>query len=75
MEMFGVYRGQVVDANDPIGKRRVRVVVPEVSDGNLWAPVCYTCSCARGIESGAIVVVAFEKGDANRPVVIGQVDS
>jgi len=71
----GVYRGTVLDTADAQGKGRVKVAVPAVAGSSVqWASVCYSCNCARGIRSGAVVMVAFEAGDASRPVVLGQID-
>lgn len=74
MPYFGVYRGTVQDTAQLAGSGRVRVSVPAISSGGNWAPVAYSCSCAWGIQTGATVLVCFEGGDANRPVVLGQID-
>ena len=73
----GVYRGVVMDAADVLQRGRVKVSVPSVagSGGGQWAPVCYTCNCTWSIQAGATVMVAFEGGSPDRPVVIGQVDA
>jgi hypothetical protein len=41
---------------------------------NAVAPVCYSCSCAWAIQTGATVAVAFEGGDPARPIVLGQIE-
>jgi Type VI secretion system/phage-baseplate injector OB domain len=74
MAMFGVYRGQITDTNDPTGSGRVKVRVPQIGGVNAWAPVCYSCNGGWGITVGSAAIVAFEGGDLNRPVVLGQID-
>ncbi|HKG01370.1 MAG TPA: phage baseplate assembly protein V [Xanthobacteraceae bacterium] len=74
MAFNGVYRGQVVDASTLGSSGKVKVVVPSVSSDAMWAPVCYSCSCAWGIRSGSSAIVAFENGSPNYPIVIGQID-
>lgn len=41
-QFFGIYRGIVIDRNDPEGLYRLRVKVPQVSGGNStgWASAC-----------------------------------
>ena len=66
-----IHRGQVIDTSQLESSGRVRVAVP--GGASMWAPVCYTCACAWGVQSGATVIVAYEGGDASRPVVLGQI--
>jgi len=72
----GVVRGVVVDVSDPMGKARVRVRFPFLSvDGSEWAPVCGpfgTAALDSKPKVGDTVVVAFEAGDARRPIVLGK---
>ncbi|HME33672.1 MAG TPA: phage baseplate assembly protein V [Candidatus Sulfotelmatobacter sp.] len=67
MALFGVYRGTVVNNNDPQVSGRVQV---DVEGRTGWALVTIT---SPKLQVGASVIVAFEHGDANYPVVLGQV--
>jgi len=68
--MNGVVRGIVTDSLDPTQKGRVRLRMPTVPGGgdSGWA-----VSCANNLRPGDEVIVAFENGDFNRPVVIGRI--
>lgn len=64
--LFGVYAGLVVATNDPQGRRRVRVRIPQITGTTVsgWAePVSYGT-----VAPGDRVTVAFEGGDMNYPV-------
>jgi uncharacterized protein involved in type VI secretion and phage assembly len=67
MQLFGVYVGVVTGGNDPSQEGRVRVTIPMVQGGSVWARVCKS----SGGSTGQQAVVAFEAGDASRPIVIG----
>jgi len=67
MALYGVYRGIVLDNTDPQMSGRVKV---EVEGRQAWALVTLT---SIKIQVGAMVIVAFERGDANMPVVLGRV--
>ncbi|MFO0889875.1 MAG: phage baseplate assembly protein V [Isosphaeraceae bacterium] len=70
--------GTVVDNKDPAGRGRVRVRFPQLSANNQgpWARIA---TLAAGDASGTVflpevgddVLVVFEQGDINRPVVVG----
>jgi len=75
---FGLYVARVVDNVDPADAARVKVQFPWEGGGNEsnWAPVAMPhAGHGRGMyfmpEIGDEVLVAFEQGDPNRPVVIG----
>ena len=66
----GLYRARVVDANDPLGTRRVQVSVPSLRGSPAaWAPTL------RGLgpppQVGDEVLVGFEGGRQARPYVVG----
>ena len=69
----GVYRGSITNTSDPTAARRVQVLIPSIAGAtSVWAPVCAPFGAAAGTPRlGATVWVAFENGDAARPVVLG----
>jgi hypothetical protein len=67
MAFYGVYRGVVLDNTDPQISGRVKV---DVEGRQAWALVTLT---NPKIQVGAMVIVAFERGDPNMPVVLGRV--
>jgi phage baseplate assembly protein V len=76
-ERNAVYRGIVVESQDPKGRGRVKVSVPAF-DEQVWAArATLDAGDSRGTwfvpESGDEVLVAFEEGNARTPVVLGAV--
>lgn len=72
----GIVRAVVMDNLDLTMQGRVQVKIPTVPGVEPWAPVCapfagdgYGLYCLPQV--GDIVVVAFENGDLNWPVVVG----
>jgi hypothetical protein len=61
----------VVDNVDPLGRRRLRVQVPDVTAAPTWAEACVPAGSRAkpAIDSG--VWVQFENGDARYPVWVG----
>ena len=76
MVYYGLYRGTVLDSNDPMGVGRVMVSVPALGLES-WALVATppAAGASAKFQIGATVILAFEGGDAARPVVLGQVGS
>jgi type VI secretion system (T6SS) baseplate-like injector VgrG len=71
-EFFGVYRGRVIDAADPLAKRRLRIEVPEVFGADsVWALPCAPVGEVAVPAAGQTVWILFEKGDPDYPVWVG----
>ena len=74
-QLGGVYRGVVINNADPQGDGRVQVRLPGMPmGGSAWAPVCAALGAPRntaGPSIGSDVVVAFENGSADHPIVLG----
>lgn len=71
-QMFGVYRGVIVDTHDPQSAGRVKVRLASLPAADLWAATCIPFGHAIGTpQVGRNCWVAFEGGDASRPVCLG----
>ncbi|GIE88156.1 phage baseplate assembly protein V [Actinoplanes regularis] len=75
---LGIVRAEVTDNVDLTHQGRVKLTFPTIPDIEPWAAVCapfagdgYGLWCIPQV--GDIVIVAFESGDLNWPVVIGSV--
>ena len=67
----GTYRGSVLDDVDPLGRNRLRVLVPEIyGEDALWAEASLpsTGEALRMPGVGDEVWVSFERGDTDAPV-------
>ena len=71
----GLYRGRVVSNSDPMGERRVQVMIPAISaGGGSWAPLCGPFGGTTAPPAvGSGVWIMFENGDLNFPVVMGTI--
>lgn len=72
---IGVYRGVVVDNNDPLNKGRLRLKIPQVllDQETGWAWGVYPVGLTRNIPViGTGMFVMFEGGDPSYPVWLGQ---
>ena len=71
---FGTYRGTVVDNNDPLGRNRLRLKVPQIL-GDLsteWSWAVIPSGASFSVPKiGDGVWVQFEGGDASFPIWVG----
>jgi hypothetical protein len=69
---FGIYRGVVTGAVDPQGRRRLRVQLPSLLEGDdVWAEPCVPTRSRASPALGSVVWVMFEGGDIKFPVWVG----
>jgi hypothetical protein len=71
--LVGVYQGTVVSNNDPQRSGRVQVQIPSIGLNSTWALACLSPGSHGSYPVGSTVIIAFESGDATRPVVLGRV--
>ena len=72
----GAQIARVLNTMDPLGKGRAQVLMPQVAGAiGTWALVCqpFGGGSASGPQIGDEVVVVFENGDSDRPIVLGTV--
>ncbi len=77
-DINGVTLGIVTDVMDPLGKGRVRVRLPILTgNDSLWALTCipFGSTVAARPKVSDTVVVAFEHGSFDRPIVLGKVSN
>ena len=76
MAYYGVYLGVVSANNDPQQSGRVQIRLPWLGS-TVWALVASPIGStpAGTIQTGATVVVAFEREDPSHPVVLGRVQA
>ena len=75
-KLYGAQIAIVANTMDPAGSARVKVRFPWLPGGDsAWARVCRPFGAPVGPpQVGASVVVLFEGGDPDRPIVLGRVD-
>ena len=77
MELYGKFRGKVIDNNDPLGQGRLKVLAAAISDHPLtWAEPCVPYAGKKVgwffiPPVGANVWVEFEQGDIDYPIWVG----
>jgi uncharacterized protein involved in type VI secretion and phage assembly len=77
MEHYGKFRGKVTDNQDPLGRGRIRAMVPAISDKPLtWAEPCTPYAGPKAgwyalPPVGANVWIEFERGDPDYPIWSG----
>jgi len=72
----GVYIGTVTNTADPDGQGRVQIQLPTMMmAGSQWALVCTAFGAPPNAAPsiGSSVVVAFEGGSLDHPIVLGAV--
>lgn len=67
---YGVYRGTVSNTNDPLGKYRAKLVVPQVF-GNEVTGWAWNATPYIEVSTGQGVFVLFEGGDPAYPIFFG----
>ena len=72
---MSLYRGIVIDVEDPAGLGRWSVEVPSVSTEPLWGTIVIPLGAGgvQPLEVGSEVWVAFEDGGFSSPVVLGSI--
>lgn len=72
---MSLYRGIVIDVEDPAGLGRWSVEVPSVSTEPMWALVVIPLGAGgvQPLELGTEVWVAFEEDGLSSPVVLGSI--
>lgn len=74
-KLFGLYRAVVVESNDPLGKRRLRLQVPQVFGDSVtdwaWSSEAAAMLSDSAPPVGQGVWVQFEGGDPSYPVWTG----
>jgi hypothetical protein len=72
---FGIYRGVVVDNNDPNNQNRIKLQVPQIlgpaSTGWAWGVSPAVTATLFVPDPGTGVWVMFEGGDPNFPLWLG----
>jgi uncharacterized protein involved in type VI secretion and phage assembly len=74
-KMVGVHVGTIVNNIDPLSQGRAQVRIPAVtSQVSSWAPVCRPFGASGAAPTiGGKVVVAFENGDPDSPIILGSI--
>ena len=69
---FGLYRGVVIENNDPLGMMRIKVGIPALENfPHSWASACVPPGVESIPEIHEGVWIEFEAGDLRFPVWVG----
>ncbi len=74
-KLVGVHVGTIINNIDPMSQGRAMVRIPAIAGAaSTWAPVCRPFGASAGGSTiGAKVVVAFENGDPDYPIILGSI--
>ena len=72
-KVVGVHIGMIVNNMDPMSQGRAQIRIPDIAAASsVWAPVCRPFGATGGAPMiGGRVVVAFENGDPDMPIILG----
>ena len=70
---YGLYRGTVMDNDDPENLMRLKISIPTLWEESMgiWALPCVPPESRSIPTVGAIVWIQFESGDSSRPIWMG----
>jgi hypothetical protein len=70
--MVELIRAEVAEIADPQARGRVKLRSPAMGEGwEAWAEAVRCGAAAPAYQRGDIVLVGFEGGDTDRPIVLG----
>jgi hypothetical protein len=64
----------LTDTSQLIAASRVKLSLPQLAMNNVTAPCVYNCNAPWMMQVGQQVIVAFEAGSVDHPIVLGAID-